>query len=164
MSDFEALDAWARATIAALDGPGVRRLQMRLLRDLRRSQAARIARQENPDGSPFAPRKAQAAEASRFQARAEIRRRPGRVRRRAGAPMFRKIRTAAFLRGEIDAEGVAVGFSGRAARIATVHQEGGEDRTSPGGPMARYPMRRLLGFTDDEREAILDAILDHVDP
>ncbi|MDZ4371545.1 MAG: phage virion morphogenesis protein, partial [Phenylobacterium sp.] len=107
-------------------------------------------------------RKEQTAEASRFQARGNLRRRSGAIRRRAGAPMFRRLRTAAFLRGEIDADGVAVGFSGRAARIAVVHQDGLQDRTSPGGPIAQYPMRRLLGFTAEERQAVLDAIMDQV--
>lgn len=162
---FVELEAWARATVSALDAGGRRRLQARLARDLRRSQAERIVNQENPDGTPFEPRKAQAGEASRFRARSNIRERHGAVRRRAnkaGDPMFRRLRTTAFLRGGIDDDGVWVGFTGRAATIASVHQEGLPDRTSPEGPTVRYPMRRLLGFTDAERRHLIDALMDHV--
>lgn len=162
-SDFLELEAWAQATLAALGPGGRRRLQQQLARDLRRSQADRIAAQQNPDGTPFEPRKEQAAEASRFRARAGVRDRAGQVRRRASPEMFRRIRTAAFLRGGIDDEGVWVGFSGRVARIAAVHQEGEVDRVSPDGPKVRYPVRALLGFTEAEKRHILDLLVAHVD-
>lgn len=162
MSDgFLELEAWAQGTVAAMGAAGRARLAARLARDLRRSQAERIARQENPDGTRFEPRKPQ-AQAQRFR----LRERQGRIRRRTqakpGAPMFRRLRTAAFLRADVDGEGVWAGFTGRAAAIAVVHQEGREDRTSPEGPVVRYPMRRLLGFTDVERQHLAQALLDHL--
>lgn len=161
------LEAWARGLVTAIGPAGRRRLQVRLARDLRKSQAERIARQQNPDGSPFEPRKAQAAEASRFRARAPVRGRHGAVRRqaearKAGDPMFRKLRTSAFLRSGIDGEGVWAGFTGRVARIAAVHQRGEVDQTSPEGPKVRYPVRLLLGFTEAERRHVIEALLDHV--
>lgn len=159
MSDFLELEEWAHAMIAAIGPAGRRRLQMQLARDLRRSQAERIAAQENPDGSRFEPRK---PEAPRFRARRnKIRARA--AARKDGDPMFRKIRTAAFLRSGVDEEGVWAGFTGRVARIAGVHQEGEVDQVSPDGPRVRYPRRILLGFTDAERRHILDRVLTHVD-
>lgn len=165
--DLLELQGWAAAFVRALSPAELRRLQVRLARDLRRSQAVRIQAQQNPDGTSFEPRKAQAAEQARFRARAPIRGRQGGVRRRAeaaktGAPMFRKLRTSAFLKGGVDADGVWVGFTGRVARIAAVHQGGEIDRTSPQGPEVRYPARVLLGFTDQEKRMILDVVLDHL--
>lgn len=159
MSDLAELETWAEAMVSALSPVGRRRLQTELARELRRSQADRIASQKNPDGSAFEPRK---PEAPRFRARRnDIRARA--AARKDGAPMFRKIRTAAYLRGGVDAEGVWVGFLARAARIAIVHQEGDVDQVYPGGPRVRYPQRVLLGFTEAELRAIHDKILTHVD-
>jgi phage virion morphogenesis protein len=159
MSEFVDLETWAHAMISALSPVGRRRLQVQLARDLRRSQAARIGAQQNPDGSSFEARKADAA---RFRARDK----PIRARaagRKDGQPMFRKIRGAAHLRAGVDADGVWAGFAGRVARIALVHQEGEVDQVYPDGPRVRYPQRVLLGFTDAERQHVLDAIATHLD-
>jgi len=159
MSEFVNLEAWAHAMVAALSPAGRRRLQVRLARDLRRSQADRIAAQENPDGSSFEARK---QEAPRFRARRnKIRARA--AARKDGEPMFRKIRGAAHLRAGVDAEGIWAGFSGRVARIALVHQEGEMDQVYPDGPRVRYPQRVLLGFTEAERRHVLDAIATHIE-
>lgn len=164
--EFLELEAWAQGFLAAIGPAGRQRLQRAILRDLRRSQSARIGDQLNPDGSPFEPRKPQ-HEPARFRARGSIRARPGGIRRRsegraAGDPMFRKLRQAAHLKAGLDADGVWVGFAGRDAAIAGVHQDGLEDRTSRTGPRIRYPIRGLLGFTDAERAHILDLLADHV--
>ncbi len=73
--------------------------------------------------------------------------------------MFAKMRTARHMKVQVTGEGVAVGFLGRTARIALVHQEGREDAVEAGGPRYRYAERRLLGFTQSEREQIHDRIL-----
>jgi phage virion morphogenesis protein len=131
-------------------GPAERRRILRTVaRELRTSQAERIARQENPDGSPFEPRKPRT---SRL-------RRQGRVRAKA---MFKKLRQAKHLKLGVSADEAWVGFVGRAARIARPHQEGALDRPAPGAPPVRYARRVLLGLTDGERQRIFDAVLDQV--
>lgn len=147
--DLSALETWATPLLEALTGPERRRLAREVGQALRRSQQARIAAQQNPDGSDYAPRKAQATTKAR-QAK-------GRIRR----AMFTKLRTARFLRILLDEEGVSVGFSGTAARIATVHQEGGRDTPRPGARSIRYEARVLLGLTEDDRQMIADLILKH---
>ncbi|MFN3944597.1 MAG: phage virion morphogenesis protein [Allosphingosinicella sp.] len=85
-------------------------------------------------------------------------RRKGRIRRQA---MFRRIRSRRFLlTGASDRE-AWIGFAGRVAQIARIHQEGGTDRPSQGGPSVRYPRRELLGLSEAERTRMLDSLLDH---
>jgi phage virion morphogenesis protein len=128
-------------------GPVERRRILRsIARDLRQSQAARVLRQENPDGSPFAARKPRA---SRF-------RRQGQIRTKV---MFRKLVMAKHLRTGVSADEAWVGFVGRAARVARPHQEGSIDRAAPGAPPVRYARRVLLGLTDAERQRMFDAVL-----
>jgi len=142
-----ALDAWAAALLARL-APGARRqLARTLAMEVRCDQQRRIAAQQNPDGSPYTPRK------SRQQTRS------GRIRRKA---MFGKLRRARHLRIRTDATGAEIGFSGRSARIARVHQEGGTDRVSPRGPRIRYARRELLGISPALRARIRALLLDHL--
>ncbi|CEH52911.1 Phage virion morphogenesis protein (fragment) [Xanthomonas citri pv. citri] len=56
---------------------------------------------------------------------------------------------------------MSVGFVGRVSRIAHVHQDGATDRARPGGPMARYEKRVLLGLTANDRRLINDRVLSH---
>lgn len=55
-----------------------------------------------------------------------------------------------------------VGFSGRAANVAGIHNDGLEDRPALKAPPMRYPRRVLLGLTNAERGRILDLLLEHV--
>lgn len=83
-------------------------------------------------------------------------RRKGRIRQRA---MFRKMRLSRTLKaGATDTE-AWVGFSGRAAEIARVHQEGLKDRPSAKAKPVRYAKRELIGLTEAERSRILDMVL-----
>lgn len=75
-------------------------------------------------------------------------------------PMFRRLRTARFLKARADANGATVGFSGVPGRIATIHQRGLRDRVSKQGAMASYPRRELLGLTKADRMAIARQIID----
>jgi phage virion morphogenesis protein len=118
---------------------------------LRRSQQRRIAAQTSPDGSPFPARKGSSS----------LREKRGAIRRRKDA-MFVKLRTARWLKANVTAEGAEVGFFGRVARLARVHQDGGDDRVSPGGPVARYPARPLLGFSAADRVMVRDLLLTHL--
>ena len=69
--------------------------------------------------------------------------------------MFDKLRT--------NAQEVALGFLGRAARIATTHQKGLTDEVQPGGPRITYSMRQLLGITEQQLLDIRDMTLEHLD-
>ena len=120
----------------------------RVAQDLRRSQAKRIASQRQPDGSAFIPRTSK-----------NLRGKAGRIKRQ----MFSKLRTAQHLKIQADESGLSVGFLGRVARIARVHQEGLTDRVSKNGPEYKYPVRTLLGFTEADRELIKDSLLRHLD-
>ncbi|KQN29708.1 phage virion morphogenesis protein [Sphingomonas sp. Leaf38] len=86
-------------------------------------------------------------------------RRKGTIRQKA---MFRKLRSARNLRaGSTDRE-AWIGFSGRAAEIARVHQEGLRDKPSRKGRAVRYAERGLLGVTQAEQSRALDMLLEHV--
>ncbi|MGO1072710.1 phage virion morphogenesis protein [Lysobacter sp. CA199] len=149
MDDLEQLEQWAGELLAKLE-PARRRTIIRAIGiDLRRSQQQRIAQQRNPDGSTYAPRKRENT----------LRAKSGRVKRGA---MFAKIKQAKHLRLNTTGDLVEVGFVGRVARIARVHQDGLADDVSPGGPRIRYERRQLLGFTAEDRERIVAALLDHL--
>ncbi|WP_153075783.1 phage virion morphogenesis protein [Paraburkholderia bonniea] len=157
--NLQALETWATALLAKLS-PAQRRTAMRdVARALRTSQRTRIASQQNPDGSAYEPRKTRKARAPKNGKK--LREKKGRIKR---AAMFKKIRTARYLRTETSASGIAVGFSGPIAQIARIHQEGMTAPVAPGGPEYRYPARAILGFTEAERELIRDRLLGHFTP
>ncbi|MBO9725159.1 MAG: phage virion morphogenesis protein [Novosphingobium sp.] len=87
------------------------------------------------------------------------RKRPVRIRRRA---MFRRLATARYLRSGVDDQGVWVGFTGKVAQIASVHQHGLRDKPSLRAKAVLYPRRELLGFTVSDQETMLDLLYAHV--
>lgn len=147
---IDALEPWMAAIINGAGPAASRRLANQIAKALRQSQQTRIAAQKNPDGSPYARRKIQ------------LRSKTGRISARQD--MFRKLRTTRFLKAKATTSAAVVGFSGSAARIATVHQWGLRDRVENPGPSIRYRQRRLLGFTDDDRNLIAETVLDSVLP
>lgn len=142
------LETWCAPLLAKLQPAARRTLARTLANDLRRSQAGRIAQQQNPDGSAYAPRKPR------------IRDKKGRVRRQ----MFARLRTTKFLRAKSDQDSAAVEFTGRVARLARVHQEGGEDRVAKGGPRVRYAKRELLGYSSGDLRMVRDHLVKHLQP
>lgn len=149
MSDeFQAIEEWAAGLLARLKPAERRRVNRAVALELRRNESQRIASQQEPDGSPFAPRRAPK----------NLRGKKGQVRRK----MFARLRTARHMRIEVTDTDAAVGYTGRAARIALVHQEGRSDRPERGQAAVRYPRRRLLGFTQTSRERILDTLAQHL--
>lgn len=151
-SELTQLEAWAGVLLAKLEAPARRRLAIDIGRELRRSQQQRIAAQKAPDGTPYTPRKNQGE---------RIRDKRGQIRRRQAA-MFNKLRAARWLKTNVTGDAIEVGFFGRVARLARVHQEGLDDRVSPGGKTVRYPARPLLGFTEHDRAMIRDRLLEHL--
>ncbi|CAE6856003.1 phage virion morphogenesis protein [Paraburkholderia domus] len=151
MSELDAFESWAGHFLAKLEAPARRAALRDIARELRRSQQARIAQQKKPDGTAY--------EARKPRPKKHLRDKAGRVKRKA---MFAKLRQARYLRTENDAMSLAVGFAGRIARVARVHQLGEHARVAPRGPEYKYPARVLLGFTDDDREMIRNLLLMHV--
>ena len=76
--------------------------------------------------------------------------------------MFSKLRAGRWLLMEVDDRGLAIGFAGRAARIARVHQFGEKAAIEPGGAKQRSPARVLIGLTDDDREMVRERLLRHI--
>ncbi|HBQ3180286.1 TPA: phage virion morphogenesis protein, partial [Klebsiella pneumoniae] len=74
--------------------------------------------------------------------------------------MFRRLRTARFLKTSATPDGVEVGYSGVAARIARIHQFGLRDKVNDSGAMATYPRRELLGLSKADRMAIARQVID----
>jgi len=148
-NNLEALETWAAVLLDRLE-PGERsKLARSIGQELRRSQQKRVMAQENPDGSKFAPRKQR-----------NLRGKQGRVRRKLA--MFKKMRTATYLKVRDDSNMVTVGFTGRIARIARVHQYGLKDRAEREAPDVRYEQREVLGFTGMDLELIRDSLLKHL--
>ena len=122
------------------------RLAKQMGRDLRKSQGKRISEQKNPDGSSYTPR------------RKRLREKKGKIKRK----MFTKIKNTSNLKVLSNADSIAIGFVGRVARIARVHQEGLKDRAEKGAPDVVYPKRELLGFTEQDIKLVEDSFLKHI--
>lgn len=93
-------------------------------------------------------------------------RRAGKLRRKSvkEQQLFRKLRTYARLHLRWDEDGAEVGFRGRTAEIAEVHQGGLTDDVVPGqGIRMRYPKRELLGLTPEEEQLAFEIIAEMVE-
>lgn len=145
-SKLEALETWASGLLEQLQPAARNQLARSIGRELRRSQQKRVLTQQNPDGSKFAPRK-----------KRDLRGKQGRIRRKV--EMFKKLRTATYMKARGDSNAVTVGFTGRIARIAKVHQFGLKDRAERGAPDIRYDQREVLGFTDADIILVRDRLL-----
>lgn len=140
---LDPVEARLAALIDSLSPASRAGLARTIAAQLKRTQAARIAAQRNPDGSAFEPRKPQ------------LRHRKKDLR----APMFKKLRTATWLKSTGNADGAIVRFAREVERIARVHQLGLRDRINPKTNLeADYPARELLGLTPLE-ETLLDTLI-----
>lgn len=146
---LEALDDWAAGLLGKLEPASRNKLARSLGQALRRSQQQRMIAQQNPDGSKYAPRKQR-----------NLRGKHGRVKRKV--KMFQKLRTANLLKVQGDGNTITVGFTGRIARIARVHQFGLKDRPERGAPDVKYDQRKVLGFADADINLIRDGLLAHL--
>jgi phage virion morphogenesis protein len=146
---LEALEEWAAGLLGQLEPVSRNKLARSLGQALRRSQQQRIIVQRNPDGSKYAPRKQR-----------NLRGKQRRVKRRV--QMFQKLRTVRFLKVQGDGNTISVGFTGRIARIARVHQYGLKDRAERGTLDVTYDKRELLGFTEADLDLIRNGLLLHL--
>lgn len=145
--NLNALEEWAGALLAKLSPGERRKLGNTIGRELRRSQQQRVASQRNPDGTAYAPRKPR-----------ELRGKVGRIKRQ----MFARLRQAKHLRLQSTADTIAIGFTGRVARIARIHQYGLRDRPGRGQADVQYERRELLGFTEADLDMIRTRLLEHL--
>lgn len=148
MSDLAPLDAYCAALLTSLQPSARRQLARQIATAMRASQAKRIAAQQNPDGSAFAPRKPQ-----------KFRSKKGSIRR----SMFAKLRTARFLKKEASPNAAVISFSGQVQRIAQVHQFGLRDKVNRRRNLeADYPARELLGITRTDVALVEELVLAHL--
>lgn len=147
--ELTALEDWAGALMQGIGASGQRQAAKAVATALRKSQQQRIAQQQNPDGTPFAPRR----NAPKLRAK------KGRIKRDR---MFAKLRTSTWLKANVEGSTAVVEFTGRAAALARVHQYGLVDKVSPTGPRVRYPRRILLGFSGTDRALIRDTVIDRL--
>ena len=144
---MEEVQAKLNALINNLSPQARRQLARNIGQALRKNQQARIARQENPDGTAFEPRKP----------RKEFGKKKGRIKRKA---MFAKLRTARYFKIQSNANEVSVGFNGSSAMIAKVHQYGLMSSPSKTKDFkVRYAQRELLGFSQSDLDVIEDLVL-----
>lgn len=150
MATVEEVQAKLTALINNLSPQASRQLARNIGQALRKNQQARIARQENPDGTAFEPRKP----------RKEFGKKKGRIKRKA---MFAKLRTARYFKIQSNANDVSVGFNGSSAMIAKVHQYGLMSSPSKTKDFkVRYAQRELLGFSQSDLDIIEDLVIEQL--
>lgn len=150
MATVEEVQAKLTALINNLSPQARRQLARNIGQALRKNQQARIARQENPDGTAFEPRKP----------RKEFGKKKGRIKRKA---MFAKLRTARYFKIQSNANDVSVGFNGSSAMIAKVHQYGLMSSPSKTKDFkVRYAQRELLGFSQSDLDIIEDLVIEQL--
>ena len=148
-NDLEALEDWAGVLLNKLEPAARSKLVRSLAQKLRRSQQQRVKQQRNPDGSAYAARKPR-----------DLKGKKGRIKRQV--KMFQKLPKASYLKAKGDGQSITVGFTGRVARIARVHQYGLKDRAEANAPEVRYEQRELLGLTDIDHELIKDELSNYL--
>lgn len=150
-SNLEALEDWAGVLLSKLEPAARSKLARSLAQKLRRSQQQRVKQQRNPDGSPYAARKPR-----------DLKGKKGRIKHQA--KMFLKMPRASYLKAKGDGQSITVGFTGRVARIARVHQYGLKDRAEANAPEVKYKQRQVLGLTEFDLDLIRDGLLAHLKP
>ncbi|NMY38153.1 MULTISPECIES: phage virion morphogenesis protein [unclassified Pseudomonas] len=149
VNDLDALEDWAGVLLNKLEPAARSKLARSLAQKLRRSQQQRVKQQRNPDGSAYAARKPR-----------DLKGKKGRIKRQV--KMFQKLPKASYLKAKGDGQTITVGFTGRVARIARVHQYGLKDRAETDAPEVRYEQREVLGFTESDFEIIRNELLTHL--
>lgn len=139
------LDELFGRVLAGLSPARRRRAAMKLGQALRRANLARIAANVEPDGSAMAARK------PRLDRR-------GKVRKKQGGKMFRKLRLASNWKIDARPDSVEIAEA-RRSQVSSIHHfglKGFVGRAADGSRVfTRYPARRLLGFgPGDEQEAL----------
>ena len=135
MDAYSGLNHWLDQIALRLAPTQRRELMRRLAQGLRVRQRDRIKQQRDPDGHRFIPRK-----------RNQI----GNKKRQG--PLFQNI--GKDIKTEYSANHAAVGFGGRTAVVAEVHQQGKTIKPSRYAKATNYPIRALVGFSQDDEKWI----------
>ena len=144
MSELIHFEQRLAGLIEKLSPASRRRLAVNIAKQLRVSQQQRIKRQQAPDGTLYAARKAQ-----------PIRGKKGRVKR----AMFVKLRTNRYMTAKGTQEAATVAFVGQVQRMARVHHFGLRDRAGRLGREVRYERRALIGISSADYKIIQDEII-----
>ncbi len=137
------LQRWLDPLVLQLEPSQRRNLMRQLAQGLRVRMRDRIKQQRDPDGHRFIPRK-----------RDQI----GNIKRQGA--MFQRI--GSRIKTDYSADHAAVGFGGRDATIARVHQNGGTVRPSRIAAPVRYARRELAGFSADDTRWLKQQISDYL--
>lgn len=135
MSGLQLFDDRLSALINNLSPAARKEMARTIAKKLRASQQQNIKSQRAPDGTPFKPRRAEAA-----------RNKKGRVKRE----MFAKLRTAKYMKATATDSEAAVGFVGKVQRMARIHHYGLRDRPARKGREVQYEQRSLLGISKSD--------------
>lgn len=144
MNGLDAFDDRLAALIANLSPAARKEMARNIAKRLRAGQQQNIKRQQTPDGTPFKPRKAQ-----------PVRKKKGRVKRE----MFKKLRTAKYMKAKAGADDAVVEFTGNVQRMARVHHYGLRDRPARGGKEVQYEERPLLGLNSEAKNIIINILM-----
>lgn len=139
MSEFDVFDERLAALIGNLSPAARKEMAKNIAKKLRASQQQNIKRQQAPDGTPFAPRKAQ-----------PLRGKKGRVKRE----MFAKLRTAKYMKAKGTSDDATVEFTERVQRMVRVHHYGLRDLPTEKAKPIKYDARPLLGFNKKDIDDI----------
>jgi phage virion morphogenesis protein len=138
MSDFAALGSWLAPLLRQTSASEQKKLMRRVSIELRKRNQQRTRAQVDADGERFVPRKSG-----------------------DGRPMFRELTLARYFKTKATTNTAQVGFTGSAARIASVHNLGRTDVVNKAnGLRYAYPRRQLLGLSGEDQAFVQEIILD----
>lgn len=155
MSDnLDALEPWLGGLLAKTEPRQRMALARAVGQIMRRTNAARVMANVEPDGSPMAPRNPKKP------------RKNGKTRKGKAGRMFKRIELARNMQVQPSADEVSLSFKSRVAQTAKEHHfglEGPVDRRIRNSIRARYKARRLLGFGPGDRDALLGEVMAWLD-
>lgn len=132
MDAIAGLNHWLDGFSEKLEPSQKKELMRILAQGMRLRFKDRIAGQKDPDGKRFIPRK-----------RDQI----GNIKRQGA--MFKGIQKQ--IKTKYTAVQAEIGFSGRTAYVASVHQDGKTIRPTSTAKPTRYAIRELVGFGEDDQ-------------
>ncbi|MFW2077497.1 phage virion morphogenesis protein [Acinetobacter sp. ULE_I010] len=124
------------------------KLSKNIGRDLRSKQSKRISTQKNTDGSTYQARKTKLRD---------------RIKGKVRSKMFNKLKNLQYLKVMSSANSIEIGFIGRIARIARVHQFGLRDRVARNASQVKYAKRELIGLSTNDKQDIEKLLIKHID-
>ena len=147
MDNSNAIEQWAQSVLSSLSVSERKKMFRYISIELRKRNQKRITAQKDPYANAWVPRKSN-------------KKRQGRVTRKK--KMMLGLRKARRLKRNSSPAGLSIGYEGKDAGIARVHQYGLRDRPSPNSGMVDYPARRLLGIGRSDKRFLRDLLLRHL--